>query len=73
MDFARYHSVLGSILLVYENNFIQHRSSMLDDRQYQATLGSLRFQCSLPGFRASCVQHADSMNSTATLPRLRLG
>jgi hypothetical protein len=26
---------------------------MLDDRQYQATLGSLRFQCSLPGFRAN--------------------
>jgi hypothetical protein len=54
-EFVRYHSVLWSILLVYENNFVQHRSGMLDDRQYEATLGSLRFQCSLPGFRANWI------------------
>lgn len=53
VDFTRYHSILWSILVIYENNFIQHRSGMLDDAQYEATLGSLKFQSSLPGFRAN--------------------
>ncbi|THD81959.1 MAG: hypothetical protein E7812_03900 [Phenylobacterium sp.] len=51
-DYVRYNSVLWSGLIAYENNFIQHRARMLDDDQYAATLGALRFQCSLPGFRA---------------------
>ena len=53
LDFTRYHSVLWSILVIYENNFMQHRAGMLDDAQFEATLGSLKFQCSLAGFRAN--------------------
>jgi hypothetical protein len=53
VDYAAYHSVLWSILVVYENNFIQHRSGMLDAAQYDATMGSMKFQAALPGFRAN--------------------
>ena len=52
-QFVSYNSIIWSMLVGYENNFIQHREHMLDDRQYAATTGSLRFQCSLPGFRAN--------------------
>jgi hypothetical protein len=52
-DFVSYNSIIWSMLVGYENNFVQHRERMLDDRQYAATTGSLRFQCSLPGFRAN--------------------
>jgi hypothetical protein len=51
--FVSYNSIIWSMLIGYENNFVQHRERMLDDRQYAATTGSLRFQCSLPGFRAN--------------------
>lgn len=53
VDFTRYHSVLWSILVIYENNFMQHRAGMLSDAQFESTLGSLKFQCSLAGFRAN--------------------
>jgi hypothetical protein len=52
-EWVRYNSTTWSILVSYENNFIQHRAGMLDHEQYDATLGSLKFQCSLPGFRAN--------------------
>lgn len=52
-EFASYNSIIWSMLIAYENNFVQHREGMLDDRQYAATTGSFRFQCSLPGFRAN--------------------
>jgi hypothetical protein len=52
-DFCRYNSAVWAMVIRYENNFVQHRSGMLDDVQYEATLGSLKFQCGLPGFRAN--------------------
>lgn len=52
-QFVSYNSIIWSMMIAYENNFVQHREGMLDDRQYAATTGSLRFQCSLPGFRAN--------------------
>jgi hypothetical protein len=47
---------MWGILVAYENNFIQHRAGMLGEEQYAATLGSLKFQSRLPGFRAVWLQ-----------------
>ena len=52
-EWVRYNSTTWSMLVSYENNFVQHRAGMLDDEQFDATMGSLRFQCGLPGFRAN--------------------
>lgn len=52
-EWVRYNSTTWSMLVNYENNFLQHRAGMLDDEQYDATVGSLKFQCGLPGFRAN--------------------
>ena len=53
VEWVRYNSTTWAMLVNYENNFLQHRAGMLDDEQYDATIGSLKFQCGLPGFRAN--------------------
>lgn len=52
VQYVRYTNQIWSALLGFENNFIQHRMGVIDDREFAATLGPLKFCCTMPGFRA---------------------
>jgi hypothetical protein len=55
-QYVRYTNDVWSALVLYENSFVQHRMGVIDETQFAGTLGSLKFQCSLPGFRAFWLQ-----------------
>ncbi len=55
-EHLRYTNWTWSMIVAYENNFLQHRAGSLNDEQFEATLGSLKWNCLMPGFRAFWVQ-----------------
>ena len=55
-QYVHYTNQVWAVLFLLENNFIQHRMGVIDEREFSAILGPFRFYAALPGFRAFWLQ-----------------
>lgn len=51
-EFLIYVNFVWMSMIAHEMNFLQHRAGHLSDEQFEATLGTLKFQVLIPGHRA---------------------